>query len=541
MASPVRDELVIGIDCSTTAAKAVVIDADGQTVATGYVPLQTTSPRPGWHEQDAETWWAATTAAVRQAVSSSGRAADIAAICITHQRESFVCLDETGTPLRPAILWLDGRAQEQIDAFGSATVESLSGKPADITPALYKIAWLARHEPELLQRTYKIADTHGFLVHRMTGQWVTSISSADPLSLLDVTTQDYAESLLSLAGVRRDQMLDLQPAGHPISELTPGIAREWGLAPSTIVIAGVGDGQAAGLGANVVDSSHGYLNLGTAVLLGTERNGYQPSRDYRSLISVIDGNTTLETFLSSGAYLPNWFRRAFGGPGATGAPDPVLETAARALPAGSDHLLTLPYWNAAQTPHWDSLATGAIIGWRSAHTPAHMYRSLLEGVAFELRNQLDGLERATGQRLISLRGMGGGTRSALWVQIVADVLERPIELCTEPEISALGAAIVGHTAIGTLPGPQTGRRRHDLHRQVIEPDISTADTYGELRRHPPIALPRAPTTHAPPHTQHQIVTTTKEKHHESSHFPWPRRTSHRRHPRRDPWPRRSSR
>jgi xylulokinase len=135
--------LVVAVDCSTTAAKAVIHDEVGRVVAQAVRPLRTLQPRPAWHEQDAEQWWVATQGAVADAVASLADPGSVGALCLTHQRESFVCLDGAGQPLRPAILWLDGRAHEQIAQFGSSRVHALSGKPPDTTPAIYKLAWLA--------------------------------------------------------------------------------------------------------------------------------------------------------------------------------------------------------------------------------------------------------------------------------------------------------------------------------------------------------------------------------------------------------------
>ena len=164
------EHLVVAVDCSTTAAQAVVHDADGP-VAQAARSLRTERPHPAWHEQDAETWWTATRDAVADAVAQVDAAA-VGAICLTHQRESFVCTDDAGVPVRPAILWLDGRAHAEIAALGSARVHELSGKPPDTTPAIYKLAWLARHEPEVLRSAAHVADVHAFLAHRLTGRWV---------------------------------------------------------------------------------------------------------------------------------------------------------------------------------------------------------------------------------------------------------------------------------------------------------------------------------------------------------------------------------
>jgi xylulokinase len=442
------DRLVLAVDCSTTASKAIVIDAVGEVLGAGATGLVTSSPAPGWNEQDARDWWSATDTAVRQALAQVPDRRRVAAVCFTHQRESFVCVDANGDPLRAAILWMDSRAGAQVERFGSRRVEELTGKPADTTPALYKLAWLREHEPELLEKTHQVLDVHAFLVRASTGQWVTSTSSADPLGLVDVSSRQYSAELLAIAGLRRDQVCEQVPTGEVIAPLTPEVADGWGLLRDTVVVAGLGDGQAAGLGAGVTQPGQVYINLGTAVVIGTESRGYVPSRAYRSLVSAVPGGTTLETFSSSGTFLPSWFRREFGRPELQGQPDPELDAAAAAVPAGSEGLLTLPHWHGAQTPHWDAQTSGAVLGWRGWHTRAHFYRSLLEGITFELRLQLDGLEAATGVGVDVIRTMGGGTRSPLWRQLLADVLGRPIQRCATDETSALGAAAVALTSIG---------------------------------------------------------------------------------------------
>lgn len=476
---------VIAVDCSTTGSKVAVIDTDGRTVAAGSAPLTTDSPRPGWHEQDAGAWWPATDRAVRAALAQLTAAGHslsrIAGLCVAHQRETFVLVDEDNRPLHPAILWLDGRAAAEIERFGTADVERRCGKPADITPALYKLAWLHRHQPDRLRSAHRVVDTHAFLVRELTGQWATSLSSADPLALLDIETRDYSDELLDIAGVRRDQLPALHEAGTTIATVTPVLAADWGLRPDVAVIAGLGDGQAAGVGAQVFEPTTAYLNVGTALLVGTECPGYRPSRAYRTLLSVTPGQTTLETFLSSGTYLPTWFRRRFGPVEAAGAPDPELEAAATAVPAGAGGLLTVPYWNAAQTPHWDPHASGLMFGWRGTHTKAHAYRSLLEGIAQEVRLQLDGLEAATGVRVQTLRAMGGGIRSRLFSQILADVLERSLELCAEPEISALGAAVVAMVGLGAYPDLPTAAAVMTRTGDTVQPDLALAATYTRLR------------------------------------------------------------
>jgi sugar (pentulose or hexulose) kinase len=472
--------LILGIDCSTTGSKAVVVDVAGRTVAVGRSPLTSSSPRPGWHVQDAGSWWTATDAAVRQALAQLRDRGRLVALCITHQRESFVAVDAENRPLHAALLWFDARAGVEIAEYGTLEMEAISGKPADITPALYKLAWIRRHRPDWLAGADHVVDTHAYLVRELTGRWDTSVSSADPLALLDVTTRDWSEQLLEVAGVRQEQLPQLHDAGTVLGSLLPEVATAWGVPADLAVVAGLGDGQAAGIGAGVLDSSQAYLNLGTAVIIGTEHRGYRASRSYRSLLSVVPGNTTLEVFLSSGTYLPTWFRRQLGTL-SSDDPDPELEVAATAVPVGSNGLLTLPYWNAAQSPHWDPHASGAVIGWRGMHTRAHVYRSLFEGIAQELRLQLDGLEAATGASVAGFRAMGGGTRSPLFTQIVADVLERPLEICNEPEISALGAAVVAAVAVGAHPDLNAACAAMTGTGQTVHPDRERGTRYANLR------------------------------------------------------------
>jgi xylulokinase len=198
------------------------------------------------------------------------------------------------------------------------------------------------------------------------------------------------------------------------------------------------------------------------------------------MVSAFPGHTTVETFSSSGTYLPTWFRREFGRPELAGAPDPELERAAAAVSPGSDRLLTLPYWNAAQTPHWDGRASGLTIGWRGSHTAAHFYRSLLEGIAYELRLQMDGLERARGEQVQVIRAMGGGARSGLWPQVLADVFARPLEVCTSGEVSATGAAAVALTATGAFGSLREAAGALAVVDGVVEPRDGAVATYGEL-------------------------------------------------------------
>ncbi|HEX2805351.1 MAG TPA: FGGY family carbohydrate kinase, partial [Kineosporiaceae bacterium] len=443
--------LVLTVDCSTTASKAVVFDRAGRVVAAAARPLELSRPHPAWHEQDARQWWTATRDALREAIGAVQEPARIEAVCLTHQRESFVCLGADDVPLRPAVLWLDSRAGAEIAELGSARVHELSGKPPDTTPALYKLAWLRRHEPSVLASAQRVGDVHAYLTLRLTGRWVSSTASADSLGLFDLRARTWSAELLEAAGVRLEQMPALVPPGEPIAELDPDVARALGLPRPIPLIAGLGDGQAAGLGADVTGPGVGYLNLGTSMVMGVTSPEYLTDPAFRTLAAGVPGQYTLETVLNAASYLTSWFRQNFGDPDRAGAPDPALDAAAAAIPPGCEGLLTVPYWNCAQTPYWDPDARGATVGWQGRHTPAHLYRSILEGVGYELRLHLAGVEAAAGRRVELLRAMGGGSRSSLWVELIADITQRPVQLCDGAEISARGAAVLAVAATGDHP------------------------------------------------------------------------------------------
>lgn len=471
--------LSLTVDCSTTAAKAVVFDPDGNAVALARRPLAMDQPRAGWHEQDAREWWAATRGALTDVIAQLDDPSRIAALCLTHQRESFVCLGEDDLPLRPAILWLDSRADAEIARYGSTAVQALSGKPADITPAIYKLAWLRSHEPETLSQANRIGDVSAYLTWQLTGRWATSSASADTLGLFDLRANRWSSELLDIAGVRREQLPKLVAPGDIVGNIKDDLARSLGLSNAIPVIAGIGDGQAAGLGADVTGPGIAYLNLGTALVMGVQSREYQWGPAFRTMASAIAGQYTLETFLSSGTYLTTWYRQQFGNPKLDGAPDPDLEASAAAVRPGADGLLTVPYWNSAQTPYWDHDAKGIIVGWQGNHTRAHVYRSILEGIAFELRLHLQGLEAATGEHVATLRAMGGGTRSRLWTQIIADVTGRPLQICAEEEISALGAGVLIQAA---TRGGQTDvlhevAARSARYSGTVVPDTRAARAY----------------------------------------------------------------
>jgi xylulokinase len=259
------------------------------------------------------------------------------------------------------------------------------------------------------------------------------------------------------------------------------VARSLGLPGPVPLVAGIGDGQAAGLGLGATAAGVAYLNLGTSMVLGVQSKEYLWDPAFRTLAGIRPGTYTLETVLNAAAYVATWCREQFGDARTVVIAGADMEAAAARLPIGAEGLLTLPYWNAAQTPHWDALARGATIGWHGRHTCAHLYRSILEGVGFELRLHLERLEVVTGQRIESIRAVGGGARSPLWIRIVTDITQRPVRVCADPEVSAAGAAALarGFLDRAVHASSVVAPPALPLGREVL-PDLSTAAGYDAL-------------------------------------------------------------
>lgn len=470
-------DVVIGIDASTTATKAVAFGADGQVHASARTAVDRWSPEPTWHEQDAEQWWSSTVSAlteVQEQLIAGGHT--VQAIGITHQRESFVCLDHRFSPVRPAMLWLDARAGEQVARLGDESVHEASGKPPSTTPSFYKLAWLVDHEPESLAATRYVADVHAFLSHRLTGRFATSLASADPMGLVDMTSRDWSDELLARVELTRAQMPALVAPGEVVGGISRDVAAMTGLPEELPVVAGGGDGQCGGLGAGVSRGGMAYLSLGTSITLGAHAaDGAAASWDYRLLGSPLNTGVTIEGFIGSGALSVAWFREAFHGAVPEGI-DALESMLVRSAP-GAGGLRYLPYLGGSATPFWDDKARGVFAGITESHGAADFYRAVLEGLAFEAKVLLERLEVPAG-RVDEAVVLGGGAVSPAWTEIIAAVLDRPLAISATPEATALGAAIPAAAVARLVPGgvPAAAESMVRMERRV-SPDPDLVATY----------------------------------------------------------------
>ncbi|MGC9347626.1 MAG: xylulokinase [Anaerolineae bacterium] len=476
-------DLVLGIDSSTTACKAIVWNLQGEAVAEGRSALPLSMPRPLWHEQPADAWWTALVSAIREALADDEGLSDrVAALCIAPQRETFVPVDAHGEPLRPAIVWMDERSREVLpriaEEYGAERLHRESGKPLSGNLTLSKIAWLREHEPEVFAKTARYLDVVAFLVEKLTGAYRTGWGCADPTGLFDMQHHRWNRALLEYLDLNAAQLPEACPPGELLGTLTTETARICGLPSRLPVIASVGDGQAGGLGAGVTQSGVAYLNLGTSVVSGTLTENYVTDRAFRTMYSALPGVYSLETVLLSGTYIINWFMDDIAAEGET-LPD--YDAGLEKIPPGAEGLMAVPYWNSSLTPYWDVDASGIVVGWRGIHTRAHLYRAILEGIAMEQRLHTQGVETALGREVKNYVAMGGGTRSARWCQIIADVTGKDVYRTPSPEAAALGAGIQAAAGVGLYPSTDAAAKAMSrVVQSPFVPDAAAHEFYTRL-------------------------------------------------------------
>ena len=477
-------DIVIGLDSSTTATKAIAWKPDGTIVGQGRSPIPLLRPAPNWYEHNSEDWWHSACEALRELFRQVDPTA-VAGIAISNQRETFVPLAQDGKPVRPAILWLDQRCEEEVawlsGRVGSERIHQITGKPPDLAPVAYRIAWMLRHEKERFRKTAVFADVHAFLTWKLTGSFQTSWASADPLGLFDMERKSWSPEILEALDLSPERLPHAVCPGTMIGVVSSSAANLTGLAPNTPVVAGGGDGQAAGLGVNALGGGRAYLNLGTAVVGGIYSSEYRIGNAWRTMGSCTGEGYYFETSLRAGTFLIDWFVRNICASADSNSLHWELETETAAIPIGSDGLLALPYWGAVMTPYWDQTARGCWIGLSGSHRRGHLYRSLLEGIAMEQALVTGMIEDATGVAVKEFIAIGGGAASDLWCRITADATGKVILRSRTLEASSLGAAICAAVGAGLFAdAAEAARAMSDKVLRETQPSSENCARYADL-------------------------------------------------------------
>ena len=473
---------VIGVDGGTEGIRAFVFDLDGKVLASRATAYGTEFPQPSWAEQNPQAWWEALGVSVKGAVAKAGVSqSDISALCVDTTCCSVVALDMAGNPLRPCMIWMDVRSSREADDIAATMdphlrVNGGGAGPVSAEWMIPKALWMKRHQPELFARAAMVGEYQDYINLRLTGQWVGSLGNACIRWHYQTQHGGVPRSLLKAAGLSElegkwpQRML---APGAPIGPLTRKAAEHLGLAPGLLVVQGGADAFIGVIGLGVTEpgemalitgSSHLHIGVADRVVhkagvWGTYMDGVYPGKP------IIEGGQT-----STGSVIA-WFKRHF----AEHTSFEALNQGASAIAPGAEGLLVLDHFQGNRTPFTDALSRGAITGLTLKHTPAHVFRAIIEGICLGTRLITDSFGEAFSPKRIVLAG--GAANSPLWLQIHADTIGAPIELTEVADAPALGCAILAAHGAGKFKTIEEGCAAMVRKKAVIEPDLAKTRFY----------------------------------------------------------------
>ncbi|HID64830.1 MAG TPA: hypothetical protein EYP49_19095 [Anaerolineae bacterium] len=453
---------IIAHDVGTGGNKAVLVDPQGHIHGRAFAPYAVTYPRPDWAEQDPADWWQAVARGTRQLLEQTGlQPGDILAVTFSTQMLGVVPVDGSGTPLRPAIIWLDGRAQKQAQqimrkflgpkVFAAAAGTPLSGK--DVMP---KMLWLKQNEPQLFARTAKFLDVSGYLLYRSTGRMVADWTAASVVGF-DLKKKEWMNWLFKYVGLPTEKLPTPVKSMDQVGGLVSSAATDCGLLEGTPVIAGAGDAPSAAVGSGAVGEGEGHIYLGTSGWVGVVTERIVTGK--HGVVSIHSADPT-RCFLiaeteTAGACL-QWIADQFY---RQEQADPQVENVFQLMDAvvekvepGSGYLIFTPWMYGERAPVFDTFVRSTFLNLSCDHGREHILRAVYEGVAYNLRWIMEIMADKFGYRQEALRVVGGGARGAPWMQIIADVTGKRIETGSNPqEAGAVGAALVAAVGLGIYP------------------------------------------------------------------------------------------
>ena len=470
----------LGIDTSTTSSKALIIDERGEVIAVASSPHTLQTPKPLWSEQNPLEWWEAVSASIRSVLEKAGISGErIAAVGLTGQMHGLVLLDESGNILRPAILWNDQRTQSQCDEIhqriGKEKFIQITGNVALTGFTAPKILWVKENEPDIFSKAKHVLLPKDYIRYKLTGEYAMDKADGAGTVLFNLKMRDWSDEILSALDIPRAWM----PKTFEGTEFTGLVSAEaaslTGLKVGTPVAAGGGDQAAGAVGVGAVEAGIVGLTVGTSgvVFATTPSALIETEGRLHAFCHAIPNMWHFMGVMLSAAGSLQWYRDAL-------APnmsfDDLLKEAESA-PAGSEGLQFLPYLSGERTPYPDPLARGAFIGLTLRHGRAHMTRAVLEGVAFGLKDSFTLIQNAGLGAITQVRASGGGTKGALWRQILASVLEAELVTVNTTEGAAYGAALLAGVGAGAWPDVRSACKVCVKITGSTQPDSTHLDAY----------------------------------------------------------------
>src|SRR5450631_3119718 len=433
------------MDIGTSGVKAVLVNEAGAILATAACELALSHPAPLWSEQDPDAWVEAAIRAVDHLAATHPREmAEVRGIGLAGQMHGATLLGADGRPLRPAILWNDGRSHAECAELERRcpSLHAIAGNLAMPGFTAPKLLWVARHEPEVFAKLAKVLLPKAYVRYRLTGEMVEDMSDAAGTLWLDVGRRAWSGTILEATGLGLQHMPRLVEGCEPSAVLSADFARRWGMAPNVVVAGGAGDCAASAIGLGAIAPGDAFLSLGSSGVLFrvTSQFAPAPASAVHAFCHALGGLWHQMGVMLSAAASLSWLARILATPEAA-LLAPVGEVVDRPSP-----VQFLPYLDGERTPHNDAAAAGAFVGLRSATGREDLVQAVLEGVAYAARDNLAAMS-GSGLPITEVDLVGGGARSVLWAQIIADVLGIPVHRVEEGEVgAALGAARLGKLA-----------------------------------------------------------------------------------------------
>lgn len=456
----------IGIDVGTSGTKAALFDRSGRLCAQHTAEYPMSQPQNGWAEQDPADWWEAAAESIRSILAQGSAAPEeICGIGLSGQMHGLVLLDGNGEVIRPAILWCDGRTGEERDELeeliGAGRLIEVTANPAIASFTAAKILWVKKHEPENWARTRHILLPKDYIRYRLTGEFATDVSDASGMQLMDIAHRCWSDEVVGKLGIAPE----LLPRLVESPEVTGGVSAEaaglTGLAAGTPVVGGAGDNAAAAVGTGVVKDGTAFTTIGTSGVLfaHTSHMKLDPKGRVHTFCCAVPGEWHVMGVTQAAGLSMKWLRDTLcqeevEAAEAEGVDSYVLlDHMAEEVPIGAEKLLYLPYLMGERTPHLDPNARGVFFGLSAVHEKRHLIRAVLEGVSYSLRDCME-VFREMGVTFEDMMACGGGAKSPLWRQMLADLYRCPVKTLESNEGAALGAAILALVGAGEYSGVQ---------------------------------------------------------------------------------------
>ncbi len=451
---------VLGIDLGTSGTKTVLFDQEGHGICSATVEYPMYQPQNGWAEQDPKDWWNAAVETIRTVLTKSGvNKEDVVSLGISGQMHGLVMLDEEGEVLRSSIIWADQRTQAECDEIhakvGREKLIQITANPALTGFTLSKILWVRNHQPDIYEKCRHILLPKDYVRYMLTGDYATEVSDASGMQLLDVPNRCWSDELLQILDIDKSMLAKVYESPEVTGHISDKAAELTGLSVNTLVVGGAGDNAAAAVGTGVVEDGKAFTTIGTSgvVFAHSDKLAIDPQGRVHTFCCAVPGAWHVMGVVQAAGLSLKWYRDNFCAAEKEAAaqmsvdPYDLMNKEAALSPIGANKLIYAPYLMGERTPHLDADCRGMFFGLSAMHTRRDLLRAVMEGVTYALRDSLSVLDEM-GVNPATMLACGGGGKSPLWRQMLADVFQLPVATTVNTEGPALGVAILAGVGAG---------------------------------------------------------------------------------------------